>query len=201
MFTVGLTGGIASGKSTVAKCFEALGIETLDSDQIAREAVLPETSAFKKIVERFGPKILLEDGHLDRRQLRQRIFDHRDERVWLEELLHPIIQKITKEKLAHVKSPYAILQIPLLIGRPKHPLVNRILLVDAPDEVRLKRLQNRDTHTVEEAEAMIKAQLKRDQLLAGAEDVIVNEHAFELLDEQVHKYHKKYLALAKKEKA
>ncbi|KRG65286.1 dephospho-CoA kinase [Stenotrophomonas terrae] len=177
-FIVGLTGGIASGKSEVSRRFEALGITVADADIAAREVVAIGSPALAAIAELFGAEVLQADGSLDRAYLRQRVFANPDERRALEAITHPAIRARVRGICEAASSPYAIAAIPLLTeagGRPTYPWLNRILVVDAPEQVQHARLLNRDSIDAALAERMIQAQASRAQRLALADDVIVND--------------------------
>ncbi|HEX7989359.1 MAG TPA: dephospho-CoA kinase [Stenotrophomonas sp.] len=177
-FIVGLTGGIASGKSEVSRRFEALGIAVADADIAAREVVAVGSAGLAAIAELFGTDVLQADGSLDRAWLRQRVFANPDERRALEAVTHPAIRARVREVCEAAESPYAIAAIPLLTevgGRASYPWLQRILVVDAPEEVQLARLLSRDNIDAALAERMIQAQASRSQRLALADDVIVND--------------------------
>ncbi|WP_449467537.1 dephospho-CoA kinase [Stenotrophomonas humi] len=177
-FIVGLTGGIASGKSEVSRRFEALGIVVADADIAAREVVAQGSPVLAEIAKRFGSDILLADGSLDRARLRQLIFADAEERRALEAITHPAIRARVREVCAAAESPYAIAAIPLLTevgGRAAYDWLDRILVVDAPEAVQHARLLRRDTIDAALADRMIQAQASRAQRLALADDVIVND--------------------------
>jgi dephospho-CoA kinase len=196
MLTVALTGNIASGKSTVAQYFSELGAPIIDTDQLAREAVLPESHALEKIVARFGSDILLAEGTLNRKALREKIFSSREDRLWLEKLLHPIIREKAQQLLVSLNTPYAIYIVPLLAGREPNAFIQRVLLVDLPIELQHSRAFTRDKLTAEMFEKILQAQASRDELLRIADDIIVNDKNFDHLKSQVLALHEKYLALA-----
>lgn len=177
-FIVGLTGGIASGKSEVSRRFEALGITVADADIAAREVVAVGSPGLAAIAELFGSEVLQADGSLDRAFLRQRVFADPDERRALETITHPAIRARVRGICEAAASPYAIAAIPLLTeagGRPSYPWLQRVLVVDAPEEVQHARLLSRDNIDAALAERMIQAQASRAQRLALADDVIVND--------------------------
>lgn len=194
MRVIGLTGGIGSGKSTVAEYFSALGVPVIDSDQLARAAVLPGTAALQKIVKQFGPDILLKNGMLDREKLRQEIFKQKDSRLWLENLLHPIIRQLMAAELnKYTTAPYCIVQIPLLVGRDPNPLIHQILLVDTDQTYQLQRVQKRDQLDASTIQSIIDVQPSRAALLAAADEVITNNGSLENLQKQVFVLHQRYL--------
>ena len=177
-FIIGLTGGIASGKSEVSRRFEALGIVVADADIAAREVVAQGSPVLAEIARRFGSDILLADGSLDRARLRQHVFADAEERRALEAITHPAIRARVREICDAAESPYAIAAIPLLTevgGRAAYDWLDRILVVDAPEAVQHARLLRRDTIDAALADRMIQAQASRAQRLALADDVIVND--------------------------
>lgn len=185
-FIVGLTGGVASGKSELSRRFEAKGIVVADADLAARAVVAPGHPALAQIAARFGAAILREDATLDRAALRQRIFDDPLARRDLEAITHPAIRLLLERTCREAASPYAIAAVPLLTevgGRRAYLWLDRILLVDAPVELQHARLMQRDGITAELAERMIAAQASREARRAIADDVVVNDgHALRLQD-------------------
>jgi dephospho-CoA kinase len=197
MLKVGLTGGIGSGKSTVAKLFEELGVAVIDADAIAREIVQPEYPAFGKIVDHFGKDILDEQGWLNRQRIRDIIFTNPDHRQWLEDLLHPIILSEMQKRIPSVASSYCILVIPLLIESPQsQAFVDRILLVDAPESTRLTRTKHRDNASVDQVRLMMQSQARAPERLELADEVIVNDRNLKHLKSEVKRLHEFYLTLA-----
>ena len=200
-FTIGLTGGIASGKSEVSRRFEALGIVVADADVAAREVVAPGSPALARIVERFGVDIVQADGTLDRALLRQRVFANDDERRALEAITHPAIRRRMMDICAAAPGLYAIAAIPLLTevgGRAAYPWLDRILVVDTPVALQHARLLRRDNINAELADRMIQAQATREQRLALADDVIVNDGHPDALQAQVEALDQRYSELASK---
>jgi len=198
-FVVGLTGGIASGKSEVTRRFEALGVTVADADLAARAVVAPGSPALAMISERFGPSMLLADGALDRARLRAHVFADVAERKALEAITHPAIREQLRSQCERAESPYAMAAIPLLTeagGRAAYDWLDRILVVDAPEAVQLARLMQRDGNDAVLAQQMIDAQASRQQRLALADDVVVNDAAPEALQAQVERLHAVYLGLA-----
>jgi dephospho-CoA kinase len=196
MLVIGLTGGIGSGKSTVAKAFAKQGITIIDTDEIAREVVAPKTPGLKKIAAHFGRDILDKNGELQRKKLAAIVFAKPAERRWLENLLHPLIRKKTKALLKKVTSAYCIVIIPLLAETKPNPFIQRALVVDAPTAQRSKRTQQRDKLSVQQVKKIIGSQVTRKQRLALADDVIKNNRDLHYLKTQVLSLHKKYLSLA-----
>ncbi len=198
-FIVGLTGGIASGKSEVSRRFEALGITVADADIAAREVVAVGSPALAEIVERFGPDVVQADGSLDRSRLRQRVFADAGDRRALEAITHPAIRARVKSQCESAPGPYAMAAIPLLTeagGRPSYPWLDRILVIDTPEAVQLSRLLRRDTIDEVLAQRMIDAQATRQQRLALADDVILNDGLPEQLQPQVERLDSLYRRLA-----
>jgi len=196
MWTVGLTGGIGSGKSAASALFEQHGICVVDADVVAREVVGSETPALGKIAEHFGADILDTHGKLDRAKLRAIIFSKLDEKKWLENLLHPLIREEIKKKLNNAYSPYAILVSPLLFETDQHLLVNRTLLIDLPEALQRSRAAKRDNSNAEQIQKIIDNQLSRECKIDRADDIISNMHDFAYLREEVDRQHLHYLELA-----
>jgi dephospho-CoA kinase len=193
---VGLTGGIASGKSTAAKFFGALGVPIIDADQLARDVVEPGQPPLERLVERFGPGILTEDGHLDRPALRTIVFSDPRARADLEALTHPAIGAAMEAKSTEVGGVYQILVLPLLVEKNLGAQLNRVLVVDCDEELQIRRLQSRDGSTLEQARAILNAQAARSSRLKAAHDVIKNEGDMSTVREQVEQLHARYLELA-----
>lgn len=198
MLVVGLTGGIGSGKSTVAKLFADKGVTVIDTDQLARDLTQLNQPAFKKIIEKFGTALLNEDGTLNRAALRKIVFADPEKRMWLEKLLHPLIRMEIKRQIKINHSPYCIVMIPLLLETKPNPLIQRILVVDATEEQQIERAHTRDKLSIEEIKTIMQSQVKRDQRLAAADDIIDNAGQLEGLTSQVNKLHEFYLSTAKR---
>ncbi len=192
---IGLTGGIASGKSAVADEFASLGIAIIDADLISRELVEPGQPALARIVALFGPGVLDQSGHLDRRRLREVVFADPAQRKRLEDLLHPAVRAELSRRSQESTGPYQILVVPLLIENRLGHLVDRILVVDAPESAQMERLQARDSVDPEQARRMLAAQASRAARLAEADDVITNTGSLSDLKVQVAALHRKYLGL------
>lgn len=180
MLVIGLTGGIASGKSLAARYFEALGVVVIDADVLAREVVVPGSGGLEAVIEAFGNEVLAADGTLERAALRRRIFDDDEARERLEGILHPRIRALMDARVEARRSagdPYCITVVPLLVetGRAAH--CDRVLVVDAPESVQIARLQARDGTDASAARAMLARQSSRARRLACADDVIVNGDA------------------------
>jgi len=196
MYIIGLTGGIGSGKSTVANCFSQLGIDIVNADEAARHVVEKGSPALSKIATHFGSKARLEDGTLNRAFLRKEIFEHPDKRQWLEELLHPLIKTWIQEALENSSSSYTILESPLLLETNQHTLADRILVVDVPEEIQISRAMQRDGNNKQQIEAIIDTQISREERIKRADDIIDNSGSSESLPEKVQALHQTYLQLA-----
>ena len=199
MYAVGLTGGVASGKSAVAERFAARGIAIVDADIAAREVVQPGQPALAEIASTFGADMLLADGHLDRAALRRHVFGDDDARRRLEAILHPRIRNALHEDALRAQSPYVVVAIPLLAeggGRTAYPWLDRILVVDVHREVQVARVMSRDNIDTTLAERMLAAQASRQARLAIADDVVVNDGALDELDAHVDALDRRYRKLA-----
>jgi len=196
IFRVALTGGIASGKTTVANMFGELGAMLIDTDIIAREVVEPGTRGLQQIVGLFGESILDSGGALDRRALRQLIFADKKKRLQLEAILHPLIRQETERQMQTLNGNYQVIVVPLLPASPLKDRVDRILVVDCSEEIQLQRLLARDTETAEQAHRMIAAQSSREERLALADDVILNAAGISDTHDEVAKLHEQYLSFA-----
>ena len=197
MFAVGLTGGIGSGKSTVADCFAALGVPVIDTDVIARDLTAPGGAALEAIRAAFGETVMQADGALDRTALRRRVFADTTARHQLEVILHPRIRQVVGQMLATLTAPYALIVIPLLVETGGYlDVLNRVLVVDCPEEVQIARVMARNGLTQDEVKAILAAQAGRADRLAAADDVIVNTATPAALHAEVATLHQRYLALA-----
>ncbi len=198
-YFIGLTGGIASGKSALEKAFAAHGIVVADADQLAREVVAPGEPALAAVVERFGRDVLQADGQLDRAALRVRAFGDPDQRRALEAILHPAIRARLEAICRAAPGPYAIATVPLLTeggGRAAYPWLHRILVVDTPAAVQKTRLMQRDGIDATLADQMMAAQASRAERLALADDIVVNDGDIHHLQHAADALHLRYLALA-----
>jgi len=193
---VGLTGGIASGKTTVSKLFAALGVPIIDADEVSREVVAPGTTLLARIAAQFGPEIIASDGSLNRRALRERIFAEPALRLELEALTHPAIREAMEARSRIAGGRYQIFAIPLLAERGRDGRVDRVLVVDCSEALQRRRLQARDGSSPKEVEAILAAQASRSTRLAIADDVITNDGDLGALRIQVEKLHGEYLRLA-----
>jgi dephospho-CoA kinase len=198
-YVIGLTGGIASGKSEVSRRFEALGIPVADADLAAREAVAIGSDGLADVVDMFGTGVLAADGSLDRPAMRRRVFNDPDARKRLEGIIHPHVRELLHAACASTRTPYAIAAVPLLAesgGRSAYPWVRRILVVDVPEEVQLQRLLRRDGIDEALAARMMSVQASRRQRLAIADDVLANDGPLDRLDAHVAALDRLYRTLA-----
>jgi len=195
-YTVALTGGIGSGKSTIANAFAALGVPVIDADVIAREVVEPGSPALQRIAERHGNSILTEQGTLNRPRLREIIFQSPEEKTWLNNLLHPLINARTQQLKALTAAPYVLWVVPLLVENRLQHQANRVLVVDVDEETQLARTIQRDGIDRLQAQNILSAQATRDARLAVADDVIHNSGTPDEALPQVAALHQRYLALA-----
>ena len=197
MFTVGLTGGIGSGKSTVADLFAAHGVPVIDTDVVAHEMTAPGGAALDAIRAAFGEAVMQADGTLDRAVLRRRIFSDGDARRQLEAILHPRIRQIVAQRLATLTAPYALIVIPLLVETGGYrEVLDRVLVVDCPEDLQISRVMARSGLAQDEVEAILAAQAGRTARLAAADDVILNTTSPEALRTQVAMLHRRYLAFS-----
>jgi len=192
MLVIGLTGGIGSGKSTIAQLFHQLEVPIIDTDVIARLLVEPGQAAFQEISSVFTDAIR-NDDKLDRSKLREIIFNDSDKRLKLESILHPRIQTAVKEQLAKMNNPYVIIVIPLLVEKEKWPIINRVLVVDCDPQLQLTRSMKRDAATAQQIKNIMATQASRQQRLEIADDIIYNDH--EDLKKQVKELDAKYRQL------
>lgn len=186
---IGLTGGIGSGKSTVARAFESLGVSWVDADIVAREIVAPGEPALSAIIDYFGSDIVKQDGTLDRAALRSIIFEDPPKREWLESLTHPIIRERLVAHLTSLShdSPYVLLVSPLLFESGQNMLVARTIVVDVPTDVQLSRTLARDGVSPNQVRAILAAQMSREERLANADDVIDNSGDYDFMMRQVER--------------
>ncbi|SEP60709.1 dephospho-CoA kinase [Ectothiorhodospira magna] len=196
MLTIGLTGGIGSGKSTVSRLFEARGITVIDADIMARQVVAPGSPGLAAVVSAFGHHLLRPDGSLDRALLREQVFQNHQARHRLEHLLHPMIWDKMDQEILRAKPPYCILVVPLLLESGAQERVDRVLLVDCTEATQKARASHRDGVSAQQIQAILDTQASRTQRLAIADDVIDNEGPATDLEHQVDTLHQRYLALA-----
>ena len=190
MIVVGLTGGIGSGKSAVTKIFEGLGVKVVDADVASRQPVMKGQPALKKIAEKFGANILTSDGELDRRKLREIIFNENSAKDWLENLLHPLIHRILIDDLSSASSSYAILVSPLLFETNQKDLCSKIIVVDADMDSQIDRTSKRDNVEASQVKSIIDSQLDRKSRNELADIIILNDGSLQELEEKVKKIHK-----------
>lgn len=196
-YRVGLTGGIACGKSTVANLFAALGVPIIDTDLLAREVVTPGSPLLREITAHFGMQVLGSEGSLDRQELRARIFADPAQRQWLDALMHPAIRELTDARTEAATGPYVIVAIPLLVETGGAARFERVLVVDCDPKLQVARLAARDGNSREQAERILAAQASRAERLAVAHDVIHNDGDIAALRDQVEKLHRQYLEAAR----
>ncbi|MHB8476279.1 MAG: dephospho-CoA kinase [Steroidobacteraceae bacterium] len=193
---IGLTGGIASGKSTVAQRFVDLGVPVIDADAAAREVVAPGKPGLQQVIDRFGSGVVAENGELDRRALRELVFSDSGARRDLEAILHPLIRADMERSAAAAVGPYIVMAIPLLIEVGSRDRVDRILVVDVDEAVQLQRVMARDHCSAEQARAILASQAPRSARLAAADDVLRNGGTVTELRQAVDHLHQQYLRLA-----
>lgn len=202
MLTIGLTGGIGSGKTSVSNLFESLGVHIIDTDVIARELLKNDPAVLQEVIENFGQKILSTNGQLDRKKLAQIVFAKTEDKQRLEKILHPKIRQQVRRQLQSVSPSnstpgYVIIVIPLLLETDFSELVDRTLIVMAGEKLRINRVRERDNRNVNEIEAIISHQVSDQIRLQQADDIINNNNNFKELESQVKQLHKKYLSLSK----
>ena len=195
-YVVGLTGGIGSGKSTVADVFAQFGVTLVDADLLGREVVAPGSAALARIAEHFGGSIIMADGSLHRQALRGIVFSDALEKDWLENLLHPLIAELMKSRISSCSSPYCLLVSPLLLETGQRQLTARILVVDVSKATQLTRTLQRDRGDPNTINAIIASQIDRQQRLQKADDILDNEAGLDQLNVGIHQLHQKYLRLA-----
>jgi len=197
-FIIGLTGGIACGKTTASDFFADQGIEIVDADLVAREVVEQGQPGLLKVVEAFGKEILQVDGTLDRQKMRDLVFADAAKRAQLEAILHPLIRKRLTELLTLCQGQYAIFSVPLLVESGLNKQANRVLVIDVTPEVQLERLLSRDGTTLTQARAMISAQMPREKRNRMADDIIDNSGTLAQFIDQLKRHHFRYLTLTQK---
>jgi dephospho-CoA kinase len=194
---IGLTGGIASGKSTVTQRFAELGVPVIDADMASRKVVEPGTPGLAQVVQRFGPRVLDAAGRLNRPALRALIFNDAPSRQALDAILHPLIRADMERDAAEAKGPYMVMAIPLLVeGGDARRRVDRVLVLDADETLQIQRLQARDGSSAEQARAILASQASRAERLAAADDVLSNTGTVAELRQAVDRLHEQYLLLA-----
>ncbi|MCW2255493.1 dephospho-CoA kinase [Providencia alcalifaciens] len=199
-YIVALTGGIGSGKTTVANEFAKLGIPLVDADIIARQVVEPGSAAFNTISNRYGTDIIHSDGSLNRQRLRDIIFSDTREKKWLNALLHPLIHQKTQQQLQQSNNPYVLWIVPLLFENNLSHLADRVLVIDVTPEEQISRTVERDNVSEEQVANILKAQSSREYRLAHADDVITNHNGELNISDKVAKLHERYITLAQRKK-
>jgi dephospho-CoA kinase len=195
-FIIGLTGGIGSGKTTVSDMFAELNIDIIDADIVAREVVEPGSSALIAIGEHFGSEYITDQQQLDRNKLRSRIFNNPEDKLWLNNLLHPLIRQEILAQLANAQSNYCILVAPLLLENGLNKLVNKVLVVDVNESCQIERTVARDASSSAEIKRIIASQINRKERLNFADDIVDNQDSSkEEVRQQVYNLHLKYLNL------
>lgn len=197
MFILGLTGGIGSGKSAASNYFAQQGIVVVNSDQVAREVVLPGQPAWQAILDRYGPEVLQANQTLNRAWLREKIFAEPEERLWLESQTHPRIREATIEQLQQAASAYVILESPLLFKSKQSAMVQRTLVIDVPESIQLIRACSRDGNNEEQIRRIMAAQLPRLERIRLADDVVDNSGSLAELYDRLAPLHQRYLELSK----
>ena len=201
-YVVGLTGGIGSGKSTIAKLFAELGVPVIDADIVARQVVEKGSPLLQQIVAHFGTEMLLENGELNRAALREKVFNHETEKQWLNQLLHPAIRTEMLNQLAQQRSPYCIFMVPLLIENKLTALCQRVLVVDVSEQTQMTRASKRDNNQLALIKNIMQSQVSRSERLQHADDVINNDvdlsESLPQLKQKVLDLHHLYLQLAEK---
>lgn len=194
VYCVGLTGNIASGKSTVTKLFSNLGVQIISADAHSKRLTAKDMPCVELIAKHFGETVLNSDGSLNRKQLRHIVFNEPAERAWLEALLHPLIRQSIEQEVQQCKTPYCVIEIPLLINKANYPYLNRVLVVIASEDNQVQRVMQRDHCSKEQAKEILATQpteMARKQI---ADDVIINDHDIAHLQHEVNKLHKLYLS-------
>ena len=193
---IGLSGGIASGKTIVSDEFSSLGADIIDTDIIARELIFPGSETLDEIVSFFGEIVLLSDGNLDRKLMREIIFNEKDKKITLEKIMHPKIQDEVKLKIQSASGLYQIIVVPLLLQSPILNFIHRVLIIDCNEKIQIKRLIKRDNITEQLAKKMIRSQSKREERQSIADDIIFNEGSMEEIKHQVKKLNDFYMKIS-----
>lgn len=193
MLVIGLTGGIGCGKTLASDYFQSLGVPIIDADVISRELVQAGSPVLANIVARFGKDILQTDQTLDRKALRQHIFNHPDDKQALENILHPAIRAQSKKQIAAYQgAAYVIMVVPLLLETDQTDLVDRILVIDCPPELQIKRVKTRDNSSADDINRIINSQINRDSRRLQADDIVNNIATPDALYQQLNIMHEKY---------
>ena len=196
VLTIALTGGIGSGKTSIASIFKSLGVPIIDSDTISKEIILPGKPCFKDIVNEFGEEILTNKGTIDRYKLRNIIFNNDKARIKLENIIHPVVFKNIDTEISLINYPYCLVIIPLLIETKSTERFDRILVIDALESLQFERIVKRDDISPILIKKIIKTQVKRKERLRYANDIIVNNDKIMNLNKSINTLHKKYLGLS-----
>lgn len=196
MYVVGITGGIGSGKTTVSNLFAELGVTVIDADIVAREVVEPGQPAMQQIAKEYGDAVVLPDGHLNRAAMREIVFADPSKRARLEEITHPAIRARMMEQLTTATSDYAIMVLPLLVDTGHWEMIDRVLVVDVDEHTQLERVMNRDHLPEHQVNAILDAQVSREERLAAADDIILNSHDIDHLQKEVAHLHAIYMVEA-----
>lgn len=195
MLVIGMTGGIGSGKSTAEKFFRELGVPVFDADDIVHEVTRPGQPALAQIAAQFGPDALCEDGSLDRAYMRKIVFDDPAKRHQLEAILHPLVRQTFQRKISETRAPYCVLAIPLLLEAQQQDLVDRILVIDVPEEEQVRRAREREGLSAHDIKRIMATQVDRDTRLAAADDTLHNNGSLADLRKSIEKLHHFYLQL------
>jgi len=191
---IGLTGGIGAGKSVVSDIFASLGVPIIDADVVSREILQPGSDALAQLAEKLGPSILDADGNLQRKQLKQLIFDHAETRLLVDSILHPAIKSAMLQQLSTIQAKYCLLVIPLLVEKHWASVVDSVLLVDAPETVRMQRIRDRDQLNTQQIQQIFDSQTSHTERVRNADDIINNDQNLDQLTKQVNLLHQKYSA-------
>lgn len=194
VFCVGLSGNIASGKTSASKLFSALGVDVFNADEISRDLTKKNTPAYQEIINHFGLSIIDNEGNLNRPRLRAIIFSNPDERAWLEQLLHPLIRQELADKVSKSTTAYCMAEIPLSIDKQNYPYLNKILIITSPLALQIERVKARDNCSEEQALAIISVQPSTKERLKDADDILVNEGSLDELKDKVLQLHQCYIA-------
>ncbi|MGB0658175.1 MAG: dephospho-CoA kinase [Gammaproteobacteria bacterium] len=194
---IGLTGGVASGKTTVSDFFKGLGIPVIDADVISHEVTQPDGSAFEEIISSFGSSILDENGLIDRKKMRAIIFDDASKKEMLERIIHPKVREEMFDSVSQSNDHYLIVSVPLLVETGMNQMMDRTLVVDCSEETQIERLMHRDKITLDEAKSILRNQTSRSNRLKAADDLIVNEKNVTLneLEKEVLELNERYSKL------
>ncbi|MDH5393751.1 MAG: dephospho-CoA kinase [Gammaproteobacteria bacterium] len=201
MFRVGLTGGIGSGKSTVADMFSKYNIAVIDTDLIAHQISQPDGPAYAAIIDAFGPDIVADDQTIDRKKLARIVFNSAEKKRLLEHIIHPLIWLIVEQQVSTASSPYCIIVVPLLFEGNHQSRFNATLAVDCPDKLRIDRVIERDQRSEDDIEAIMNHQISSDKRNQLADDVISNNSTLDSLQTSIRQLHEKYLSLANNSEA